>query len=279
MSEFKKEILQEIEKKKSYLCVGLDPFYNLLPLIFQKTNRLESIFNFLKEVVNITINYVPCYKPNLSCYSYYGPDGWHALKKINEYIKKKDENIKIIAECKRTEIFQIGHLSAKELLEYYYFDAYNIMPWYGHEAVEPICNYVDKGKAIFVICHDSNPSAVELQDLVLKNNQPLYLYLAKRVIKYWNKSGNVFLESALTYPKQLNKIIALDKKQTQFHLIVGLGTQGGNINDLKVFQKTKNFVVSASRSILYPTKEKDFSEKIYQVTQEYIQKINKIIKE
>ncbi len=274
---FKTEILKRINRLNSNICVGLDPYYELIPECVKKGgNKLDHIFIFLKEIIDATYDIVPAYKPNLTCYSLYGPDGWKLLKDAVEYIKKKDSEIKIIAECKRTEIFKIGDMATYELLEYYGFDASNIMPWYGKDAVLPFYKYAEKGKAVFVICHDSNKSAVELQDVVLSTGKPMYLYLAERVINTWNESGNVFIETALTYPKQLKEIVKLDDGR-QFFLTVGLGAQGGNLEDLKVFKKERNFIVSASRSIIYASQNKDFAIASRKRVEEYRERLNEIM--
>ncbi len=258
-----------------YLCVGLDSDYEKLPEVIRKNNSVsQSIFLFNKEIVDATIDLVAAYKPNLVFYSAYGADGWGALFKTNEYIKKKNPAIQLIAECKRTEIGRTAELSARELFDDYLFDATNIMPWYGSDSVKYFQNRPDK--KLFVICHDTNPSAVELQNVKLKNGMFMYEHVAKLVTKKWNKSGNIFIETALTYPKELKRIKEISDKR-QFFLIVGLGAQGGKIEDLKVFKKDKNFIVSASRSVIFASSGKDFSEAARKVSLDYCSQISMVL--
>lgn len=260
---------------RKYLCVGLDSDYEKLPEVIRKGNSIsQSIFLFNKEIIDATIDLIAAYKPNLVFYSAYGVEGWKALLKTNEYIKRRNSKIQLIAECKRTEIGRTAELSARELFDDYMFDAANIMPWYGSDSVK----YFEKrpDKKLYVICHDTNPSAIELQNVKLKNGMYMYEHVAKLVTKKWNKSGNIFIETALTYPKELKRIKEISDKR-QFFLIVGLGAQGGKIEDLKIFKKDKNFVVSASRSVIFVSSGKDFAEAARIVAENYCSQINKVL--
>lgn len=275
--KFNEAIIKEINTLNSNLCIGLDPYEELITNDIKVSHPIKRIKIFLEEIVNATYDIVPAYKPNLTCFSVFGPDGWQMLKDLIIFIKKKRSDIKVIAECKRTEVFKIGDLAAFELLEYYGFDALNIMPWYGRESVLPYYRYADKGKAVFVIVHDSNQTASELQDVVLQDGAPMYLYVAKKIIKEWNETGNVFIETALTYPQQLKKIVRLDDGR-QFFLIVGLGAQGGSLEDLLVFKNNRNFLVSASRGILYVSNKSNFAQASRLKALDYINKINLLLK-
>lgn len=245
---FIRTIKSEIQRKSSHLCVGLDTDYQKIPKRYKNKSISLSIFNFNKKIIDETNDLVVAYKINLVFYSAYGMEGLKALKKTTQYIKQKYPQIKLIAECKRTEIGWCAKMAIKELFDELLFDATNIMPWYGEDSVSEYRNL--KGKALFVICHDTNESSVEIQDVKLKNNQPMYEYITGLVAKKWNKTGNILIEAALTYPQSLKKIVEVSGDK-QFYLVVGLGSQGGEISDLKMFKNKKNFIVSASRSIIY----------------------------
>lgn len=256
--KFIKSIKKQILIKKSHLCVGLDTDYEKIT----KEGSIEaSIFNFNKQIVDQTHDLVVAYKMNLVFYSAYGMEGLKALKKTTQYIKSRYPEIKLIAECKRTEIGWCAKMAIKELFDELLFDATNIMPWYGEDAVAEYRNL--KGKALFVICHDTNNSATEIQDIKLKNNQSMYEYVTDLVTKKWNKTGNVLVEAALTYPKELKTIVEVGGDR-QLYLVVGLGSQGGKISDLKMFKNKKNFIVSASRSIIYAKYPREQAEKYCQ---------------
>lgn len=264
---FKTQLSEQIAKKQSNICVGLDSDYEKLPESVKKDNSLaDAVFQFNKEIIDSTAAITPVYKLNMVCYAGYGIDGLIALKRTNEYIKNTYPEIKIIADSKRSEMKRTAELAAKELFDEFQFDATTVTPWFGFDTVEPFLNYKDK--AVFVLCHDSNPSAGDLQDVSLESGEKLYEYLTKMVVGSWDKIGNILVEGPLTYPGILKRIIELSPDD-QFFLAAGLGAQGGNIEDLKLFPNKDRFVVNASRSVIFASPAEDFAERSREVVEEY----------
>lgn len=270
-TQFVNELSSQIKQKKAYICVGLDSDYVKLPEIVRKNNSLEkAIYIFNKGIIDATADITAVYKLNNSFYAGYGFPGLKALQKTNQYIKKRYPEIKIVADCKRSEMKRSAELVAKEIYEELLFDAFTVTPWFGFDTLEPFQSY--RGKAVFVLCHDSNPSAGEVQDLRLANGQLLYEHVAKLICQKWNNSGNVLMECPLTYPKILKKIVKITP-QNQFFLIAGLGAQGGDISDLIVLKK-HNFVVNASRSVIFASSNKDYDKQARDVVLGYNQQIS-----
>lgn len=273
--------LQKITQgmNKSLLCIGLDSDYERLPEAVKRNNTLEkSIFDFNKEIIDSTHDLVLAYKPNTVFYSAYGISGLKALRRTNEYIKNKYPKMTIIADCKRSEMFRGAELTAKELFKEFLFDAFTVTPWFGYDTVEPYQQYKDK--AVFVLCHDSNPSAPDIQNVELKNGKFLYEYVAELIHKKWNRNGNVFIEAALTFPRQLKQIRKISGDD-MIILSVGLGSQGGKLGDIIYGLNTKgsNLIVSASRDIIFASQDKDFSVKARDKAKKICGNINIIRKE
>ncbi|PIP53181.1 orotidine-5'-phosphate decarboxylase [Candidatus Beckwithbacteria bacterium CG23_combo_of_CG06-09_8_20_14_all_34_8] len=270
-TQFIDELSSRTKQIKSYICVGLDSDFEKLPEIVKKNNSLEkAIYIFNKAIIDATSDITSVYKLNNSFYAGYGIAGLKALQKTNKYIKKNYPEIKIIADCKRSEMKRSAELVAKEIYDELLFDAFTVTPWFGFDTLEPFQSY--QGKAVFVLCHDSNPSAGEVQDIKLANGQFLYEHVTELVCQRWNKSGNVLMECPLTYPKVLKKIVKLTPSD-QFFLIAGLGAQGGDISDLVVLKK-HNFVVNASRSVIFASSNKDFDQKSRDTVIDYNQQIS-----
>jgi len=270
-TQFIDELSIRTKQIKSYICVGLDSDFEKLPEIVKKNNSLEkAIYIFNKAIIDATSDITSVYKLNNSFYAGYGIAGLKALQKTNKYIKKNYPEIKIIADCKRSEMKRSAELVAKEIYDELLFDAFTVTPWFGFDTLEPFQSY--QGKAVFVLCHDSNPSAGEVQDIKLANGQFLYEHVTELVCQRWNKSGNVLMECPLTYPKVLKKIVKLTPSD-QFFLIAGLGAQGGDISDLVVLKK-HNFVVNASRSVIFASSNKDFDQKSRDTVIDYNQQIS-----
>ena len=264
---FKTQLSEQIAKKQSNICVGLDSDFEKLPEKLKRNNSLiDAVFQFNKEIIDATADITPVYKLNMVCYAGYGIEGLTALKKTNEYLKKIYPDVKIIVDSKRSEMKRTAELAAKELFDEFFFDATTVTPWFGFDTIEPFLNYKDK--AVFVLCHDSNPSAGDLQDVTLESGEKLYEYLTKMVVGTWDKIGNILVEGPLTYPSILKRIVELSPVD-QFFLAAGLGAQGGNIEDLKLFPNKDRFVVNASRSVIFASSEQDFAEKSRDVVEGY----------
>ena len=275
--------LKDITKlmKSSLLCVGLDSDYKRLPEIIKKNNTLvKSILKFNKEIIEATHDLVIAYKLNTTFYSGFGIDGLKALRLTNQYIKKKYPEVKLIADCKVSEMGRGAELAGKELFEEFLFDAFTLTPWFGYDTVKPYLSYKDK--AVFVLCHDSNPSAVEIQDVKLQEGKLLYEYATELICKKWNIKKNIFIEAGLTYPYQLKKIREISGDD-MIILSVGFGPQGGRIENIRhgLNSKANNLILSASRSIIFASQRKDFSiraresaekinSEIYRVRREFV---------
>lgn len=273
---FKTQLSEQIAKKHSNICVGLDSDYEKLPESIKRNNSLtDGIFQFNKEIIDATADITPVYKLNMVCYAGYGIDGLIALKKTNEYIKATYPEIKIIVDSKRSEMKRTAELAAKELFDEFLFDATTVTPWFGFDTIEPFLEYKDK--AVFVLCHDSNPSAGDLQDVRLESGEALYEYLTKMVVGTWDRIGNILVEGPLTYPSILKRIVELSPAD-QFFLAAGLGAQGGSIEDLKLFPHKDRFIVNASRSVIFASSEEDFAEKSREVVEEYRKTIRLLFK-
>ena len=62
----KQEIIDNIRRKKSFLCVGLDTDLKKIPP--HLLNEEDPIFAFNKAIIDATAPYCVAYKPNLAFY-------------------------------------------------------------------------------------------------------------------------------------------------------------------------------------------------------------------
>lgn len=263
---------------QNILCIGLDSDYDKLPQLVKKNNSIEdAIFSFNKALVDATNEFAVAYKQNVVFYSGFGIEGLKALKKTNEYVKDKYPGIALIADCKRSEMLRSGQLAAKEIFEEFLFDSLTVTPWFGYDTVAPYVKYADKG--VFLLCHDSNPTASEIQQLKLKNGRYLYEEVTQILRDKWNKTGNVFAEAGLTYPKELKRVREI-AGEDMIILSPGLGAQGGEIEDVKfgMNKKGNNLIVAVSRSIIFASEEDNFAEKARETTSKLHNDLNSIRK-
>ena len=135
----KKELIEQIRLKKSFLCVGLDPELSKIPKHLLELE--DPIFEFNKAIIDATKEYCVAYKPNIAFYECLGSKGWDSLQKTVEYIP---ENIFTIADAKRGDIGNTSAKYAETFFNTYNFDSITVSAFMGADAVLPYLEY--KGK-------------------------------------------------------------------------------------------------------------------------------------
>src|SRR5690606_29163831 len=152
----REEIFAQIQKKNSFLCVGLDTDIQKIPESLLK--EADPIFAFNKSIIDATAQYCVAYKPNIAFYEALGPKGWESLHKTLEYIPK---DVFTIADAKRGDIGNTAALYAKTFFEYLNFDAVTVAPYMGEDSVKPFLSY--EGKWVILLAHTSNPGSQDFQ--------------------------------------------------------------------------------------------------------------------
>jgi hypothetical protein len=80
----RKQLIQQINKKKSYLCVGLDTDITKIPPHLLKYKN--PVLEFNKQIIDATHDLCVAYKPNIAFYEQYGAKGWETLEKTVHHI-------------------------------------------------------------------------------------------------------------------------------------------------------------------------------------------------
>src|SRR5690606_8694689 len=102
------ELVHQIRKKKSFLCIGLDTDLTKIPKHLLEEE--DPIFAFNKAIIDSTHSLCVAYKPNTAFYEAYGVKGWQALERTINYINSEYPEIFTIADAKRGDI---GNTSQK----------------------------------------------------------------------------------------------------------------------------------------------------------------------
>ncbi len=241
-----------VNKNNSLLCVGLDPV---------NPPAGGPFFEFNKNIIDNTHQYVCAYKPNSAFYEGKGPKGIVELKKTVDYIKSKYANIPIILDAKRADIGNTNNGYVEFIYDYLGVDAVTLHPYLGKEALMPFLNRKDKGSII--LCRTSNPGAGEFQDLKT-NNIPLYEYVAQKVTKDWNTNNNCLLVVGATYPTELKKVREIVGDDMWF-LVPGIGAQGADVEKTVVSGQNSSgggMIISSSRSIIFADNPKGEAVKL-----------------
>ena len=247
------ELVDQIKKKQSFLCVGLDTDIKKIPeyLSFNE----DPVFEFNKIIIDSTHEFAVAYKPNIAFYEANGIEGWQSLAKTVEYIRTRYPDLFLIADAKRGDIGNTSSMYARAFFEKMDFDAITVAPYMGSDSVLPFMDYPEKW--VILLALTSNQGAFDFQFFESNAGEKLY----EKVIddsKKWGKSENMMYVVGATKAEMLNKI----RKQLPDHflLVPGVGAQGGSLQDVVENGINKNcgLLVNSSRGIIYAANDITF---------------------
>jgi orotidine-5'-phosphate decarboxylase len=242
-----------IQKKKSFLCVGLDTDPDKLPA--HLTKDANGVLDFNKAIIDSTLSFAVAYKLNIAFYEALGIEGWRALQETIAYIPKGESLI--IADAKRGDIGNTANQYAKAFFENLDCDAITVNPYMGRDSVEPFLLY--PGKWTIALGLTSNIGALDIEMLDLANGRKVYEDAIESLAKLGNEDNLMFVVGA-TKADYFDKIRAIIPNH--FLLVPGVGAQGGNLEDLKeVMTNDCGLLVNSSRQIIYADSTEEFAEK------------------
>lgn len=252
------ELIAQIKAKKSFLCVGLDPDMNKIPLHLLQEE--DPIFAFNKAIIDATHTFAVAYKPNSAFYEAYGIKGMLSLKKTIDYLKQFP--VFTIADAKRGDIGNTSAQYAKAFLSPdgdFNFDAITVAPYMGEDSVTPFFSYPDKW--VILLALTSNKGASDFQFLKNSDNQKTLFESVLTQANTWGNPENLMFVVGATQAPMLADIRKY--VPTHFLLVPGVGAQGGSLQEVCKYGMTKEvgLLINASRSILYASKEADFAIK------------------
>lgn len=248
------QLFDKIQKKKSFLCVGLDTDIQKIPKHLLDTT--DPIFNFNKEIIDATIDYTVAYKPNLAFYESLGHSGMESLEKTVKYLRQKQEDIFIIADAKRGDIGNTASMYARAFFDHQDYDAVTLAPYMGADSVLPFLTYL--GKWAVILALTSNKSASDFQYM-----QQDGIKLFEKVLntsKQWGNTDNIMYVVGATKADMLKDI----RKHTPDHflLVPGVGAQGGSLTEVSEngMNSKCGLLVNSSRGIIYADGSEKFAE-------------------
>jgi orotidine-5'-phosphate decarboxylase len=241
------------DRNNSWLCVGLDPQPNRLPVeaVWQWD---EPVLPFNKAIIEATADLVCAYKPNLGFYLQWGAAGMIALERTIAYIP---DDIPIIVDCKTGDIGHTQAAWASGLFEQWDVDAVTVNPFVGADAVLPMIGQ-RPSKAVYILARTSNPSATDFQGELQQAEGVSAAVL--RLSQSWPTAGHKGYVLGATYAEEM--AVARQLAPNANFLIPGIGAQGGNLATAVRYgpDSVAGPVISASRSIIYASAGLDFAE-------------------
>ena len=248
------QLITEIKKKKSFLCIGLDVDLNKIPSHLLKEE--DPIFAFNKAIIDATHHLCVAYKPNTAFYEAYGIKGWKSFEKTISYLNKNYPEIFTIADAKRGDIGNTSRMYAKVFFQDLGFDSVTVAPYMGKDSVEPFLKFDNKHTILLALT--SNQGAFDFQTKLL-TDKALYQHVLE-VSKSWVNSQNLMYVFGATKAEFLVKV--RDIMPDNFLLVPGVGAQGGNLKDISKYGMNDNvgLLVNSSRAIIYASADEDFAQ-------------------
>ena len=251
----RKQLIEQIFTKKSFLCVGLDTDLNKIPKFL--LNEEDSIFSFNKAIIDATAPYCVAYKPNLAFYECYGLKGMEAFEKTITYLKEKYPNHFIIADAKRGDIGNTSKMYAQTFFKEYNVDALTIATYMGEDSVKPFLEY--EGKWVILLALTSNKGSHDFQLFEDKDGVRLFERVLSKA-QGWGTTENLMFVVGATQGSLFADIRKL--APDSFLLVPGVGAQGGSLQEVCKYGMNKDcgLLVNSSRGIIYASSEANFAE-------------------
>ena len=250
------ELTQNILRKKSYLCVGLDTDITKIPVHLLKAE--DPVFEFNRQIIEATQEYCVAYKPNLAFYESLGPNGLLTLEKT---MKVVPENIFTIADAKRGDIGNTSEMYARTFYDYYHFDSVTVAPYMGKDSVTP---FLREGKWVILLALTSNAGSMDFQlseicSPVPGKEEKLYEHVL-RTSQKWGTAEEMMYVVGATHPDLLSSIRKIIPDH--FLLVPGVGAQGGSLQEVSAsgLNDHVGLLVNSSRQIIYASSAENFAD-------------------
>jgi orotidine-5'-phosphate decarboxylase len=248
----RQELFEQIQKKKSFLCVGLDTDLGKIPSHLLKEK--DPIFEFNRQIIDATADLTLAYKPNIAFYEAMGPKGWESLQKTLDYIPK---DIFSIADAKRGDIGNTSSLYAKAFFETMDFDSITVAPYMGVDSVKPFLDF--DGKWVILLALTSNEGSMDFQLTISKEGKPLFQEVLEKSSQ-WGTPENLMYVVGATRGERIAEVRKIVPEH--FFLVPGVGAQGGSLEEVAKYGMNAHcgLLVNSSRGIIYAGNGTDFAD-------------------
>jgi len=253
----KQELFENIQRKKSFLCVGLDTDVNKIPEhLFDESE--DAIFEFNKAIIDATADLCVAYKPNLAFYESLGLEGWEVLERTVDYIRENYPDQFIIADAKRGDIGNTSAMYARTFFGNMEFDSVTVAPYMGEDSVTPFLTYEDKWVTLLALT--SNKGAYDFQFMKDAETGERLFEKVLRTSLNWGTDENMMYVVGATKAEMLTDIRSIVPEH--FLLVPGVGAQGGSLAEVAKYglNSTCGLLVNSSRQIIYASSEPDYAK-------------------
>lgn len=252
----RQELIENIKRKGSYLCVGLDTDLNKIPPHLLQSD--DPVWEFNKAIIDATAPYCVAYKPNLAFYESLGAQGWITLEKTIRYIRAVYPDQFIIADAKRGDIGNTSKMYARSFFEHLDVDSITVAPYMGEDSVTPFLGY--PGKWVILLALTSNKGSHDFQLIEDRDGHRLFENVIMTSQKWAGDDEMMYVVGA-TQGEMFKDIRRVAPRH--FLLVPGVGAQGGSLQDVARYGMIDGdcgLLVNSSRGIIYASREEDFAQ-------------------
>lgn len=253
-------LIEQIRKKKSFLCVGLDTDITKIPSHLFATE--DPVFEFNKAIIDATKDHTVAYKINTAFYEAQGLKGWISMGKTLDYIPK---DIFTIADAKRGDIGNTAEQYAKTFFDTYPYDSVTVAPYMGKDSVAPFLQFPNKWAIVLGLTSNEGSKDFQLQP----SGDGLLYEKVLQTVASWGTVDNTMFVIGATRQDQLEHVRQLIPDH--FLLIPGVGTQGGDLATVAktAMNKDVSILVNVSRAIIFAGSGMDYADLAAKAASEY----------
>lgn len=270
----RKELIASIQRKRSFLCVGLDTDLKKVPAHLLQEE--DPVFAFNKAIIDAAAPYCVAYKPNLAFYESMGVKGWTAFEKTVSYLRENYPDQFIIADAKRGDIGNTSAMYARTFFEEMDLDAVTVAPYMGEDSVTPFLGY--EGKWVILLALTSNKGSHDFQLTEDAQGEKLFEKVLRKS-QEWAGNDQMMYVVGATQGKAFEDIRRIAPHH--FLLVPGIGAQGGSLEEVCKYGMTSEcgLIVNSSRAIIYADATESFAqvagEKAREVQAQMAQELDK----
>lgn len=253
------QLFEQIKKKQSFLCVGLDSDIDKIPkhLLTEK----DPVLEFNKQIIDATAPYTVAYKLNTAFYESLGWEGWMQLETTVNYINYTYPDIFVIADAKRGDIGNTSKKYAEAFFDRINTDAVTVAPYMGKDSLSPFLEWGDN-KWTIILDHTSNSGSEDLQTLhIEENGDRIFEHILKTAVNEWGATPDktMFVVGA-THPESFGFVRNIIPDH--FLLVPGIGAQGGNLEEVCTYALNDScgILVNSSRGIIFADNSENFAK-------------------
>lgn len=267
------QLFENIRKKESFLCVGLDT--DPLKIPQHLLEEEDPVFEFNRLIIDATAQYVVAYKPNLAFYEGSGISGLTSLQKTAAYIHENYPEIFMIADAKRGDIGNTSSLYARAFFREWNYDAVTVAPYMGADSVKPFLGY--EGKWVILLALTSNSGADDFQYHTDEGERLFEKVL--RVSQKWGSADTMMYVVGATRAQMLEEIREI--VPDHFLLIPGVGAQGGSLAEVVKYgiNRQCGLLVNSSRAIIFADSSPSFDKVAAEKAREVQTEMSRYLKE